>query len=46
MPQILDVEQLVDDQKIGRFNIWLLVWSFLAMFADGYDIQVIQKKEE
>jgi AAHS family 4-hydroxybenzoate transporter-like MFS transporter len=32
---------LVDDQKIGSFNIKLLVWSFLAMFADGYDISAL-----
>ncbi len=41
MSQLLRVEQLVDDQAIGRFNIKLLVWSFLAMFADGYDITAI-----
>lgn len=32
------IEELVDGQKIGLFNINLLIWSFLAMFADGYDI--------
>lgn len=41
LPQVIDVEQLVDDQKIGWFNIWLFVWSFLTMFADGYDIQAV-----
>ena len=38
MPQVLRIEQLVDEQAIGRFNINLLLWSFLAMIADGYDI--------
>ena len=38
LSQVFRVEQLVDEQTIGRFNIGLLVWSFLAMFADGYDI--------
>lgn len=34
----IKIEQLIDDQKLGRFNVNLLVWSFLAMFADGYEI--------
>lgn len=41
MAQVLDVERLVDEQRLGRFNVNLLVWSFLAMFADGYDITVL-----
>ena len=32
------VNEFVDDQKISRFNIQLLVWSFLTMFADGFDL--------
>jgi MFS transporter, AAHS family, 4-hydroxybenzoate transporter len=36
--QVLDLDELVDGQTFGRFNINLLVWSFLAMFADGYDL--------
>lgn len=38
MNERVDVEQLVDEQKLGWFNLNLLVWSFLAMFADGYEI--------
>ncbi|MGH8150469.1 MAG: MFS transporter [Steroidobacteraceae bacterium] len=38
MSRVVQVEQLVDEQRIGRFNLSLLIWSFLAMFADGYDI--------
>src|SRR5262249_16483561 len=41
LSQVLRVEQLVDEQTVGRFNIQLLVWSFLAMFADGYDIRAM-----
>ncbi|MDX1404341.1 MAG: MFS transporter [Woeseiaceae bacterium] len=41
MAQVLDIEQLIDGQKLGRFNLNLLVWSFLAMFADGYEITAI-----
>jgi MFS transporter, AAHS family, 4-hydroxybenzoate transporter len=41
LSHILQTDRLVDDQKIGRFNIVLLVWSFLAMFADGYDISAL-----
>ena len=38
MSQVLNLEELVDGQKLGRFNINLLVWSFLAMVADGFDL--------
>jgi len=38
MAQVIQIEQLVDDQKIGWFNVNLFIWSFLAMFGDGYDI--------
>jgi AAHS family 4-hydroxybenzoate transporter-like MFS transporter len=36
--QVLGLEELVDGQKFGRFNINLLIWSFLAMVADGFDL--------
>ncbi|MGH8265234.1 MAG: MFS transporter, partial [Steroidobacteraceae bacterium] len=36
-----DVDALVDEQKLGLFNFNLFLWSFLAMFADGYDLQVL-----
>jgi len=36
--QTIKIEQLIDEQKLGRFNVNLLLWSFLAMFADGYEI--------
>jgi len=36
--QVLSIDELVDGQKIRSFNINLLIWSFLAMLADGYDI--------
>ncbi|MGO9948476.1 MAG: MFS transporter [Steroidobacteraceae bacterium] len=38
MSQVLNLEELVDGQKFGRFNINLLIWSFLAMAADGFDL--------
>jgi MFS transporter, AAHS family, 4-hydroxybenzoate transporter len=38
LSQILRIDQLVDEQRFGRFNLSLLFWCFLAMFADGYDI--------
>jgi AAHS family 4-hydroxybenzoate transporter-like MFS transporter len=41
LSEVIHVEQLVDEQKIRFFNIWLLIWSFLAMFSDGYDIQAV-----
>jgi AAHS family 4-hydroxybenzoate transporter-like MFS transporter len=39
--QTVQIEQLVDDQKIRWFNIKLLLWSWLAMFADGFDISAL-----
>ncbi len=38
MSQTIAIDRLVDEQRIGWFNVNLLIWSFLAMFADGYDI--------
>lgn len=31
----------MDEQRLGRFNVALLVWSFLAMLADGFDIAAL-----
>jgi MFS transporter, AAHS family, 4-hydroxybenzoate transporter len=36
--QTIAIDRLVDEQRIRWFNVSLLIWSFLAMFADGYDI--------
>jgi AAHS family 4-hydroxybenzoate transporter-like MFS transporter len=33
----LQLDELIDGQKLRRFNFNLLAWSFLAMVADGYD---------
>ena len=41
MSQTFSIDRLVDDQNIGRFNISLLVWCFLAMWADGYEISAM-----
>ena len=37
----LDVDSLVDGQRIGAFSLNLLFWSFLAMFSDGYEINAM-----
>ena len=37
----LAIEPLVDGQRFGRFGLELLALSFLAMFADGYDLAVM-----
>jgi len=34
----IHVGELVDNQRLGRHTLLLLVLSFLAMMADGYDI--------
>jgi AAHS family 4-hydroxybenzoate transporter-like MFS transporter len=39
--QVIHIESLVDEQKIRWFNISLLLWSWLAMFADGFDISAL-----
>lgn len=41
MNQVLQLDELIDGQNFGRFNIVLLVWSFLAMVGDGYDIAAV-----
>ncbi|HTX24865.1 MAG TPA: MFS transporter [Steroidobacteraceae bacterium] len=41
MSQTFQIDQLVDEQKIRGFNLSLLFWSFLAMLADGYDINAL-----
>ncbi len=38
MSRIINVEDVVDEQKIGKFNIKLLFWLFLIMLLDGFDI--------
>jgi len=37
----LNIDALVDEQRFGWFNVNLLLWSFLAMLADGFDISAI-----
>jgi AAHS family 4-hydroxybenzoate transporter-like MFS transporter len=41
MGQSIRIDDLVDGQRFRGFNFNLLFWSFLAMFADGYDISVM-----
>src|ERR1700722_11646982 len=41
MRQNLDLDELIDGQRFGRFNCNLLFWSFLAMLADGFDIAAL-----
>ena len=41
MSHSFQIDKLVDEQRFGWFNINLLIWSFLAMFCDGFDIAVL-----
>ncbi len=41
MKKAIRLEELIDGQKFGRFNINLLLWSFLIMLGDGYDIAAV-----
>ena len=38
MSEAFDVDSLVDEQRIDRFNVLVVGWSFLTMLADGYDL--------
>lgn len=38
MSRIVNVEDTIDNLKIGRFNVNLLFWLFIVMMLDGYDI--------
>src|SRR5690606_13383674 len=40
-PMQIDIDRLVDGQRFGWFNVNLLLWSFLAMVADGYEISAL-----
>ncbi len=37
----IDVEALIDEQKLGAFTIRVLMLALLALVADGYDVQVM-----
>jgi len=37
----LDVVELLDNARISKFHINLIVWSFLIMVVDGFDLQAI-----
>src|SRR5262245_20751200 len=36
-----DVGKLIEEQKFGRFQAWLMFWICAFMFIEGYDMQVI-----
>jgi MFS transporter, AAHS family, 4-hydroxybenzoate transporter len=37
----IDIGQLVDEQKLSRFNVTVLAWSLLVLLMDGYDLNAI-----
>ncbi len=37
-PPTIDIARIIDEQKIGRIHITLIVLSFLTLMVDGYDI--------
>jgi len=37
----LNVDELVDGQRFRPFNLNLLIWSFCAMFAEGFEISAL-----
>src|ERR1700736_9832 len=38
---LVDVAELIDRQKIGRFQVQILLLCAAAMFVDGFDTQAI-----
>jgi AAHS family 4-hydroxybenzoate transporter-like MFS transporter len=37
----IDVVELLDNAKVTRLHVSLIVWSFLIMVVDGFDLQAI-----
>src|ERR1700734_1920699 len=37
-PKLVDISRILDEQKVGAFQIQLLILSFLITMFDGYDI--------
>ena len=37
----VDVNEVLGDRKIGSFQVNLLFWAFMAMLADGFDMQAM-----
>jgi AAHS family 4-hydroxybenzoate transporter-like MFS transporter len=40
-PQAIDLNAVLDERKLGRFGLGLVLISALVIFFDGYDMQVI-----
>lgn len=38
---LVDVAELIDQQRVGRFQVWVLLLCASAMFVDGFDTQAI-----
>jgi len=41
MADTIDVTRIIDEQKLGRFHILLLILTFLTVLVDGYDIGAV-----
>ena len=39
--QRIDARALINDSSLGRYQVSVLILSFIAMILDGYDVQVI-----
>jgi AAHS family 4-hydroxybenzoate transporter-like MFS transporter len=37
MTNKVNVEKIIDEQQIGSFQVWMLLFSFLALIVDSYD---------
>jgi len=36
-----DVTRIIDEQKLGKFHVLLLIFTFLTVLVDGYDIGAV-----
>jgi MFS transporter, AAHS family, 4-hydroxybenzoate transporter len=41
MATIIDVTATIDEQRMGKFHVVLLVFTFLTVLVDGYDIGAV-----
>lgn len=39
--QTIDVDQLVDEQRLSALNVKILLWMLLVLLADGYDLNAV-----
>ncbi len=41
MAKIIDVTEIIDEQRFGKFHLLLVVFTFFTVLVDGYDIGAV-----